>query len=63
MQTTETKPLVKPLPKQPAAVKPGADLNPPTDKSRGKPPADTHNENTTEADLVLNRDLNSANDI
>jgi len=33
-------------------------------KGSGKPHADTaENENTTEADLVLNEDLNSSNDI
>jgi len=45
----------------PNEIKGGVD----TDKnSTGKPHADTaENENTTEADLVLNEDLNSTNDI
>jgi|GEM_PF-2647677 len=42
--------------KKPAAIKPVG----PNDKSPGNNKADA--ENTTEADLVFNEDLNSAND-
>ncbi len=61
---TAQQPSVPPLSKKPESIKPHSlpaqQLN---EKPQGKPPADSHDENTTEADLVLNRDLNSTNDI
>lgn len=57
-------PSVPPLSKKPEAIKPDSSpAQQPSKKPQGKSPADSHDENTTEADLVLNRDLNSTNDI